>query len=1122
MGTTPVLSGSKLVLREDRLLIVCAANDLSVSWMAVPSLGNWTLTPVVHDGVVYAPRQLGMEVFDLASGRRLASFALPYAPLYGPIVTDDAVIVGCADNSFSKATCILDRATLDLRFTLPQVGPLALAGNALYITDGERNIPSPSVRRYAFPVAPPAVIAPTITSHPTNTTVTAGQTATFTVVASGTAPLTYQWKQGTTNVGTNSATLSIANAQSANAGSYTCVVSNSAGTATSNVATLTVNAAGPATRTWTGLGANNLWSTSANWQGGVAPVAGDDLVFAGATRLTPSNDFAANTSFKSITFASGSSAFTVGGNGITLAGNITNSSANTQTITVPMTLNVATATMTGSSAIILSGVISEIGGARAIAKTGTGTLTLSGANTYTGATTITAGTLALQGTYATPSYSIAAGAVLELSVSSGTTDYATTTFTGVGTLRKTGAGIAAWPATVATFALSTGSLIDVVAGTLVGGSYGNEVWTSNVSDLAVASGATFSGVEANVRVNKLNGAGTIQTGFPGAGYVKMTIGVDNGTGGNFSGAISDSYSAGNIEKIGTGTQILSGASAYTGTTIITAGTLVLSQVTAYASSTTTVNAPGILELTSTNGAVDNWRINTILAGAGTINKTGNGWIQTFTNAHTFSGTLNVQAGTFGTSYLSSNWSGMTADVNVSAGALLDARGQAITVGSLNGAGAVGTTWTSAATVNVGAGNKSGTLAGAISGNNSAATNIPTAPNAGVLSVTKLGTGTQTLSGANIYTGATTVSAGALLVNGSTHASSAVAVNGGGTLGGTGTVNGTTTVSGTGILAPGAVTGNAIGTLNTAAVTVTGGTYAVDLDGTLSSSDKINATGTVSLGAGVAALTIANATNSSAGKIYTIVSAANVTGTFSGMANGAIFTQAGRNFLITYTATAVTLTDNAVNSTNPPLYQVGLRAEFFDSTTNLSVIPNLGVLVPDVVRTDAQIAYASVGTAWAGLPSTMVDTFSSRHSGWLKIDTAGTYTLFINSDDGSRVYLDGAFVIDNDGLHGMQERSVTLSLAAGFHQLRVEFFENTGGCGLEFSWSGPGIAKQSVPASALWQSPSSSVVGVPLPWIAADVGPVKVAGSANGNGVDFSVTGGGSVQGVRITFTQFFQ
>jgi hypothetical protein len=109
--------------------------------------------------------------------------------------------------------------------------------------------------------------------------VTAGQTATFTVVASGAAPLTYQWKQGTTNVGTNSATLSMTNAQSANAGSYTCVVTNSAGTATSNAATLTVNAAVPATRTWTGLGANDLWTTSANWQGGVANGLSQNISF---------------------------------------------------------------------------------------------------------------------------------------------------------------------------------------------------------------------------------------------------------------------------------------------------------------------------------------------------------------------------------------------------------------------------------------------------------------------------------------------------------------------------------------------------------------------------------------------------------------------------------------------------------------------------------------------------------------------------------------------------------------------------------------------------------------------------------------------------------------------------
>ncbi len=192
----------------------------------------------------------------------------------------------------------------------------------------------------------------------------------------------------------------------------------------------------------------------------------------------------------------------------------------------------------------------------------------------------------------------------------------------------------------------------------------------------------------------------------------------------------------------------------------------------------------------------------------------------------------------------------------------------------------------------------------------------------------------------------------------------------------------------------------------------------------------------------------------------------------------------------------------------PPYVAGLLAEFFDSTAALSVIPDLTGRVPEVSRTDVQIAYASVSTAWSGLPSTMIDTFASRHSGWLKIDTAGAYTLFVSSDDGSRVYLDGAMVIDNDGLHGMQERSVTLALAAGYHPLRVEFFENGGGAGLQFSWSGPGIVKQLVPTSALWRLPAA-VAGLPAPWTSTDIGAVGLAGSATGDGDDFTILGSGA-------------
>ncbi len=84
---------------------------------------------------------------------------------------------------------------------------------------------------------------PSITTQPASQTVTAGSSVTFSVVASGTAPLSYQWKLGGSNIsGATAASYTIASVQSANAGSYTVTVTNSAGSVTSNAAILTVNA----------------------------------------------------------------------------------------------------------------------------------------------------------------------------------------------------------------------------------------------------------------------------------------------------------------------------------------------------------------------------------------------------------------------------------------------------------------------------------------------------------------------------------------------------------------------------------------------------------------------------------------------------------------------------------------------------------------------------------------------------------------------------------------------------------------------------------------------------------------------------------------------------------------
>jgi hypothetical protein len=94
------------------------------------------------------------------------------------------------------------------------------------------------------PAAPAAAVAPTITTSPVATAVTEGQGASFTVVAAGTAPLSYAWRRnGSTIAGATAATYTLAAATLAdNAASFSVVVSNSAGSVTSGAAVLTVNA----------------------------------------------------------------------------------------------------------------------------------------------------------------------------------------------------------------------------------------------------------------------------------------------------------------------------------------------------------------------------------------------------------------------------------------------------------------------------------------------------------------------------------------------------------------------------------------------------------------------------------------------------------------------------------------------------------------------------------------------------------------------------------------------------------------------------------------------------------------------------------------------------------------
>ena len=77
-----------------------------------------------------------------------------------------------------------------------------------------------------------------------------------------------------------------------------------------------------------------------------------------------------------------------------------------------------------------------------------------------------------------------------------------------------------------------------------------------------------------------------------------------------------------------------------------------------------------------------------------------------------------------------------------------------------------------------------------------------------------------------------------------------------------------------------------------------------------------------------------------------------------------------------------------------------------------------------------------------------------------------HTLRLASDDGSRLYLDGELVVDNDGLHGRIEKIHQAPLTAGWHPIRVEWFNATGGLDLSLELEGPGVPRRALRAADL--------------------------------------------------------
>jgi len=146
---------------------------------------------------------------------------------------------------------------------------------------------------------------------------------------------------------------------------------------------------------WDGGGANNNLNTANNWGFNETPKEHDALLFAGGTRLTPNNDFTANTQFASLMFSNNAGAFVLGGNALNLGGFITDDSASVETLNLSLdfsyglnhvgTNRTFTVSAPGGSLVIngnLAGNTNAYFNSYSVTKAGSGTLTLNGTNTF--------------------------------------------------------------------------------------------------------------------------------------------------------------------------------------------------------------------------------------------------------------------------------------------------------------------------------------------------------------------------------------------------------------------------------------------------------------------------------------------------------------------------------------------------------------------------------------------------------------------------------------------------------------------------------------------------------------------------------------------------------------------
>ncbi|HEY3325312.1 MAG TPA: FN3 associated domain-containing protein [Planctomycetota bacterium] len=182
--------------------------------------------------------------------------------------------------------------------------------------------------------------------------------------------------------------------------------------------------------------------------------------------------------------------------------------------------------------------------------------------------------------------------------------------------------------------------------------------------------------------------------------------------------------------------------------------------------------------------------------------------------------------------------------------------------------------------------------------------------------------------------------------------------------------------------------------------------------------------------------------------------------------------------------------------NPTGVTQGLIYKFYTTCIGSGTVPDFSTVTP-----------AKTGTISNFLldPRTTDTTISFQYSGYISIPTAGYWTFYTTSDDGSRLFIGNTMVVENNYAQGMTERSGVIGLAAGMHAITVQWAQGGGGFGLEVRYAGPGVAYQQIPNGVLWYRPLAAT-------------PVILPAESRIAGTDFSMSISCATPGSTIYYT----